>query len=344
MQEKADASVLATRTFVRAVRPTTSISMKPVFTDFFASSDSAKPKGEDSTEPKDATKDEKTTEKTDLDKDTKSDSKSDSTEVSSEAKKVVAKPFGSTFGSNSVFGSSSSIFGSGSGSLISFGSVKASENDEAGILGTSGSSDNSKVLEGLTTESGAEDNKAAPGANLVEVEVEAGDDNDTTIFKLNVKCFLLVDGEKGKEYKQRGSGDLCVNTLTVNETTKARLIMRVEKTQLVIVNSLLFPQMARDIVNEKHVRVSVLETEGEEINVSSGNISSADITKSTVAATIAAAAEANKEEKDEKEKKNEKEKKSGPRVLTYLFRCKNASEANDLLAAINSAISMIKEK
>jgi Ran-binding protein 1 len=75
-----------------------------------------------------------------------------------------------------------------------------------------------------------------PVVKLEEQEVQTGEENEETLFKMRAKLFRY-DGE----WKERGTGD--VKFLQHKETKKIRLVMRRDKTFKVCANHLITPDM-----------------------------------------------------------------------------------------------------
>jgi Ran-binding protein 1 len=71
---------------------------------------------------------------------------------------------------------------------------------------------------------------------LEEQEVQTGEENEETLFKMRAKLFRY-----DKEWKERGTGD--VKFLQHKETKKVRLVMRRDKTFKVCANHLITPDM-----------------------------------------------------------------------------------------------------
>jgi Ran-binding protein 1 len=75
-----------------------------------------------------------------------------------------------------------------------------------------------------------------PVVKLEEQEVQTGEENEETLFKMRAKLFRY-----DKEWKERGTGD--VKFLQHKETKKVRLVMRRDKTFKVCANHLVTPDM-----------------------------------------------------------------------------------------------------
>merc|ERR1711879_5226 len=74
-----------------------------------------------------------------------------------------------------------------------------------------------------------------------EPRVIVGEENETEVFKMRSRLFRFVDTDEGKQWKDRGTGD--VRILKHNETGKHRIVMRREKTLKLCANHMILPCM-----------------------------------------------------------------------------------------------------
>jgi hypothetical protein len=81
-----------------------------------------------------------------------------------------------------------------------------------------------------------------------------GEESDETLYKMRCKAFVLEKAEKGPAaWHERGTGTLKLNRLP---SGRVRVVMRVEGVHRLVLNSLLFPEMAVRRMNERGVSVA----------------------------------------------------------------------------------------
>jgi len=101
----------------------------------------------------------------------------------------------------------------------------------------------------------------------------SGTENDSTIFRMPTTVYLLskVEGkaEDGGEQKEatmkfveNGEGELRVNTIQDGSKRLARVVLRVEKTQRLVLNAPLFKGMTLGLQGDKYVKFCSNDLEG----------------------------------------------------------------------------------
>jgi hypothetical protein len=173
---------------------------------------------------------------------------------------------GFTFGSTtSTWNFSSTVdspftFGSGSTGAVTFGDVSGT------TFGT-GNPTSFEPTEQLAT--GGDQTREEFKNKAPE---PSGTENDVTIFKIPTTVYILSkveskpeDGGEKKDamkFVECGEGELKVNTIKDGDKKLARVVLRVEKTQRLVLNAPLFSGMTLGLQGEKYVKFCSNDLEG----------------------------------------------------------------------------------
>ncbi|KAH8553415.1 hypothetical protein BGW37DRAFT_555485 [Umbelopsis sp. PMI_123] len=103
---------------------------------------------------------------------------------------------------------------------------------------------------------GTEQKVKVPG--LKPAEITTGEEDEYTVH--TVKAKLLVMDGNSDNWKERGTGNLRINTKKTNGHSATRLVMRADSVFRVILNVPLFAGMKIWIMQEKFVRFAAFET------------------------------------------------------------------------------------
>nr|GEX01792.1 nuclear pore complex protein NUP50A-like [Tanacetum cinerariifolium] len=140
-----------------------------------------------------------------------------------------------------------------SSSSFSFGSIQNPENlptFPAFSFGTNGNTS-------LFSKPDKTERRKIP--SMQEVQVETGEENDTTVFTADSALFKFIDGV----WKERGKGELKVN-VSKSESNKARLVMRARGNYRLILNANLFPHMKLTNMDKKGITFACLSSTSDE--------------------------------------------------------------------------------
>ncbi|XP_071733462.1 nuclear pore complex protein NUP50B-like [Rutidosis leptorrhynchoides] len=162
------------------------------------------------------------------------------------------------------------------GSVNSFGQLSSNQNAFTGLVGTGFSSSSfsfgsiPKIDQptfppfGFATNGNSslfgntDKTEGTKIPSMQEVQVETGEENETSVFAADSVLFEFLDGG----WKERGKGELKVNVLTTG-TKKARLVMRARGNYRLILNASIFPDMKLTNMEKKGITFACLNSIGE---------------------------------------------------------------------------------
>mmetsp|Transcript_2600 Transcript_2600/g.4915 ORF Transcript_2600/g.4915 Transcript_2600/m.4915 type:complete len:427 (+) Transcript_2600:29-1309(+) len=202
--------------------------------------------------------------------------------------------FGTTGGSTPTFsfgssGTSTSTpsFSFGSSTTWSFGSAAPAASGSAPSFTFGASIDGAKATFGSVQGEGfkaSSDGLGAATATLGSNTADAtkpefkdkkrestGEEGDTRVFSMpQTKVFVLTEipkedqeeGKKTQKYVEKGQGELHLNTLVLEGKKKARLVLRADKTQRLVLNAPLYSDTKPETQAEKFVRFVSIDADG----------------------------------------------------------------------------------
>jgi len=169
---------------------------------------------------------------------------------------------GTGFGGTSTWNFSSTVdspftFGSGTTGAVTFGDVS----------GATFATANPTSFE--TTD------QLATGGDQTKEEFKnkapepSGTEKDVTIFRIPTTVYLMSkveskaeDGKEAMKFVENGEGELKINTIQEGDKKLARVVLRVEKTQRLVLNAPLFPKMTLHLQGDKYVKFCSNDLEG----------------------------------------------------------------------------------
>merc|ERR1712130_788078 len=143
------------------------------------------------------------------------------------------------------------------------------------------SATNSSVFQFTTRHSLSKPSEPSPTKSdfKPEKEQKSGEEKDRLLYKVHCKVFTLkkvpiikpteVGDEKKDDappamkdkYVESGSGDLHINVIEETGNTRARMVLRVDKTQHLVLNAPIFPEMLYSIQGDKYIRFTSRDLE-----------------------------------------------------------------------------------
>lgn len=113
---------------------------------------------------------------------------------------------------------------------------------------------------------------------LKEVEVVTGEEDESNVFQLNVKLFVF--DKRTQSWLERGLGLLRLNDRCLqsdSESFQSRLVMRVQGSLRVVLNTMIWPNMLVERSSKRSVRISAVDADdGIKIYLIQANPSDAD--------------------------------------------------------------------
>jgi Ran-binding protein 3 len=121
---------------------------------------------------------------------------------------------------------------------------------------------------------------------LKEVEVVTGEEDESNVFQFSVKLFMFE--KKTQSWLERGLGLLRLNdrlTPSDSSTFQSRLVMRVQGSLRVVLNTMIWPGMLIERSSKKSIKISAVDPEdGIKIYLIQANPSDADHIFSAISA------------------------------------------------------------